>query len=629
MDATQKPPLNVAILARTSSDDRRRKDGMKSIPEQINNCKAVCKSNGYNIVLVETDVDRSGRTYPTGFEATSEIDQVFQNYFREHIKNQKAKYREGLGNIFKKVASLNISIIVVNDMTRLMRPISDSFLQSSIIQRLNQHKMQVHCVDTGLVDFRVFSSVMLTAISSIAMDDEIMRRVRNSRNKLRLLKNDGMLTGKTSIGVGYRIVGKQKVEQDPDKAPVIAQIFRWYIEENKSKAQVVRDLHERDFRMPQRVFMGKTLARTLDFDDITRILRNPCYCGKQRNTDGILIDSKVITNPIVPYELWQKAQARRANTVKYIKPQAQWVNPFQRLTYCGFCGSHLVIKASMRLKNGEGSRTLKCFKNITLGGSCVKKSAIQLMSTTIDGNDRCGLFLSLFPLAFIALLRNIIQRKDAETTTQLDQIQQKLKEIQEKQRLLDDMYEKQEYNPVSYRERSKALTDKHRSLSNELRHHEQVDREHVSQKEFHALIASGGDALMNDGQRLHALLSDIIDKLEVFERHVMISLKDGEAFYLPRLMVHNTRFMPYNHFKWKNNELAIYFTALNMADDADNEQLADTKFRVLLETKDYRICLDEVCYEELLETLMRDSQEFTPENLKKALKWMEKKSKSG
>ena len=56
--------INAAIYCRTSSDTRSRVDGEKSCPEQLEECRALCKREGYKIIGVSADDQRK----QTGFK---------------------------------------------------------------------------------------------------------------------------------------------------------------------------------------------------------------------------------------------------------------------------------------------------------------------------------------------------------------------------------------------------------------------------------------------------------------------------------------------------------------------------------------------------------------------------------
>ena len=145
MPSDDQVPKRVFLYARTSQDSE--DAGVKvSIEEQLEACRNLCQSQGYQIIGKYFDRNRSGRTYPTGSPFIN-LDPVFEQYFQEHIKLTKARTRNGLGEIFKRLAQ--VDIIAVRDETRLMRPLLNSFLETWICQTLATHNVIVHSVSEG------------------------------------------------------------------------------------------------------------------------------------------------------------------------------------------------------------------------------------------------------------------------------------------------------------------------------------------------------------------------------------------------------------------------------------------------------------------------------------------------
>jgi len=65
MAPIQQVPKRAILYARTSADSEN--EGLKlSIEEQLDACKNLAQSHGYNIIGEYFDRNRSGRTYPTG-----------------------------------------------------------------------------------------------------------------------------------------------------------------------------------------------------------------------------------------------------------------------------------------------------------------------------------------------------------------------------------------------------------------------------------------------------------------------------------------------------------------------------------------------------------------------------------
>ena len=109
MPQDQQAPKRAFLYARTSaaSEDE---ELTLSIEEQLAACRSLCQSQGYQIIGEFFDVGRSGRTYPTGSPFIN-MDPVFENYFQQHIKSLKARTRDGLAEIFKRLDQVDVIIV--------------------------------------------------------------------------------------------------------------------------------------------------------------------------------------------------------------------------------------------------------------------------------------------------------------------------------------------------------------------------------------------------------------------------------------------------------------------------------------------------------------------------------------
>ena len=138
--------------------------------------------------------------------------------------------------------------------------------------------------------------------------------------------------------VGYRNVlgenGKKTIEPDPELAPVVGQMFEWYVTGQYSVRDITRKAREHGFAF-------RNSGNPMPQSSVHKMLRNPIYMGdfdwKGQRYNGT-------HEPIVSRELWDKAQSllsgRYVNRNK--KPKRDFA--FTGLIRCGHCGCSMVAE---------------------------------------------------------------------------------------------------------------------------------------------------------------------------------------------------------------------------------------------------------------------------------------------
>lgn len=151
--------MKTYIYGRQSSGDNERSI---SVDKQVENCKEFAKVHKLVLTKIFTDLNTSGRLYWRGAESIASIDQVYQNWIKETKK--KKIYRDGLGDLF---AELNKGdVLIVDDLTRLYRPLTNSFLESALTQYLLNKEIKLFTVKNGEVDLNKFNDELITALQN-------------------------------------------------------------------------------------------------------------------------------------------------------------------------------------------------------------------------------------------------------------------------------------------------------------------------------------------------------------------------------------------------------------------------------------------------------------------------------
>ena len=185
--------MKALIYARQSSG---KDDLSESVEAQIENCKQLAGKEKLEIVGIFRDLNTSGETYPVGAENIALVD----NAYKEWIANQSSKknYRKGLG---EALLLLNeVDFIIVNELTRLYRPINGSFLEGHINHLLRENHVKVLQVQGGSIDLAKFDQQLITMIKNQILYDDLQKKRHNSINAFRIKRD----SGKLCCGVHYR-----------------------------------------------------------------------------------------------------------------------------------------------------------------------------------------------------------------------------------------------------------------------------------------------------------------------------------------------------------------------------------------------------------------------------------------
>ncbi|UKI29937.1 MAG: hypothetical protein L6W00_18160 [Lentisphaeria bacterium] len=101
-----------------------------------------------------------GETYPVGAEEIARLDKAYMNW--SLTQSTKKDFRLGLSQVLLKLSE--VDVILVNELTRLYRPINGSFLEGHINQLLKENNVKVLQVQGGTIDLSKFDQQLITLI---------------------------------------------------------------------------------------------------------------------------------------------------------------------------------------------------------------------------------------------------------------------------------------------------------------------------------------------------------------------------------------------------------------------------------------------------------------------------------
>ena len=381
---------NAVIYARQSSGSD---DFSLSVEQQILNCRALAQKENYNIVGIFQDLNTSGETYPAGAEQIASVDNAFMDWLRNQSKTRG--FRAGLGNLLTRCPGGTVNLLLVNEITRLYRPVVGSFLEIYINNFLRQNQIKIIQVQGGSIDLTRFDEHLINMIKNQILFEDLQKKRANSIAGIRARKDAGKLaTMPRMFGIEY--LGHDKYHIAPEKARIIRFIFESVIHRDSynsisKKANVMLDgIH----------FFWR--------NDISRIIRQPLYCGLQYNSKGELIPNlEMQGREIVSFDTWRRAnkivdEKKANNSIRLIKKH--WL-PLSGRMICGSCGDHLLCSSYGR----DSTLYYSCLRaNTSPHPEVCRKSRIRFIGTP----ERPGLMEIVYPFLLVGLYKRYFEIKE-------------------------------------------------------------------------------------------------------------------------------------------------------------------------------------------------------------------------
>lgn len=342
--------LKAIIYARQSSGDE---DLSASVEQQKANCRALAHEKDITVIGEYEDLNVSGKFYPdtTAARTLAAIDSTLQDWVASTAAKQ-LKFRKGLG---KAVAVLKtVDLILVDDYTRFMRPLANSFLEGHMKQLLVSNRVKLLCVKGGVMNPAAFAdNLVATLISQINAN-----QLENQRSKSREVLKSRRDTGYRPCGNnfrGYRRIGKNQYEIELNGAKFVQKAFEMGIQ-NYSYMEICRRL-SKEFGIPD-----------LYYDTLITVYRRPEYAGYMYNSTGELIISQEFKDiRLITLDQFNQMQLRLRDK-RIHNHDRKNTYAFTGLCYCGYCGERMQIMSSNAMphswEEGLRLRFFTCIRNV-------------------------------------------------------------------------------------------------------------------------------------------------------------------------------------------------------------------------------------------------------------------------
>ena len=378
------------IYARQSSG---KEEQSESIEMQKQNCMELAAEHQLEVIDIFEDPNSSGRLYPSNMESLARQDLAFIKWYKG--QSREKEFRVGLGRMFPRLGE--VSFILVDDLTRLARPVAGSFLQNVIQQQLVDRHVKILTVKDGEVDLSDFCDRLMADIQASINDNQLRIQRKKAMDAMHKLKDEGIYPTMPKM-FGIRYLGKKIIEVDQESAECIRYIYDEILKCRPYNA-IMGEVNARYGHL----FKGTCYPSTLK-----HIATQPFYCGYMHDTHGNLIQAKQMHGKeIISYDKWRNVQNILANK-RAAYPRAQFrSHPFTGLLYCGACGARLVSG----FDNGKEFYYCATGSIAKHNPSC-KASRINI--NLVRGNcDYLGLKDCLAPLLLLPLYRYL---EDKELT---------------------------------------------------------------------------------------------------------------------------------------------------------------------------------------------------------------------
>ena len=543
---------NTYIYSRQSSGDEERSI---SVEEQISNCKHLAEVKGLDVKEIYQDLNTSGRLYWCGAENIAQMDIVYQNWVAETKK--KNQFRLGLGNLFAELKKGDV--IIVDDITRLYRPLTNSYLESALIQFLLSKEIKIYTVKNGELNLTSFNDNLINALQNRINDNQLALQRKKCKDSYRRLKDSGEHIQSIHKTFGYTSTGrKYEIEIVPREAEAVKFIFNSYL----NGVGVFKITKEINSNFKDILKTGHTTAKT-----IKSILARPLYAGYTYNSNGELIKSKEVEGKeLIDFTTWNEANNLLNKNRTHRKPKKKYTYFFNGLCKCGYCGSNLNV-----VINHKKYFSLRCPRHISTNYPNCKVS-IGLNSVFEHG---LGMNAAITPILILGLLKKLQEQNNQEALkSQIESNKIELNNITNKEKQLSTMFlegliEQDVLKTVLNQNKAKKSAIEQEIIKLE---HQAVD---VDKEEVRALTSKVFNRKLTDNE-YNRLVQQTIKEIKVYHDKIEVETYFG-SITLPRKKVLSWLALP--TYIWSNTpghyRLYYYYNAPNIY--APKQKLFDNK----------------------------------------------------
>jgi len=536
----------VAIYARQSSGVDDPGDSI-SLSVQVERLTELAESKHWEVVVEESDPNISGRTYPDTPEARvlAATDAVFQDEVAS--KPEGKRLRKGLARLLTSLAE--VDAVLVWDNTRLMRPLTSSYLEPFIAQRFVQASTLLYTPSGGVFDFQNFQNLLVSAIDNRVQDNALQENKKKTEAGRKRLRDAGMLwNGSVVNSYGYAQAGKQCVRVVKEEADVVRQVFLWFVDDGVAIQGIAKRLNAEKIptktrKKPRRD--KRHITSIWRSDSVRNMLRRHHYAGfdfdsKGRKVEIVPLRGKTLISEAVYY----RARAVLDSHERFGSYQTRTIHPLTGLLYCGYCGGRM-----HRRDHGAYG----CYDNLSYKSpsdattdGCRRTRIRETASASFHRWRYTGLLEALQPLLTLALAEHQGQEVEA-LGGRLGEIRETLAGIERREREIGESIVAANLPPEQVVVVLGPLARRRTELDAEILEIEEARAEVLSARpasELRAAIKDISKECLLDLGLYRDLASRVFKRIEVFADKVGIVFTDGSGFTLPRFQLGRSRTLP-------------------------------------------------------------------------------------
>lgn len=261
--------------------------------------------------------------------------------------------RPGLNSLRDAVKNNELDLVVIVDPDRLSRKLS---IQLLVTEEFEKASIKLEFIDFDWQDTpegRLFYSIR----GAISEFEREKIRDRMGRGKIQKAKQGGIPIGFYNYGYIYDPEKGSPVINE-DEARVVADIFKWFSEEDIGMNGIARRLNE--LCIPTRKSKGGWHRNV-----IRQILRNPVYIGQWRYKEFIILVPEIVENKI-----WVNAQKKLKESRRLWAGKSKNKYLLSGIITCLDCGNTMTgiytnwwnkkLRRYTCHKNSEGAKSRGC-----------------------------------------------------------------------------------------------------------------------------------------------------------------------------------------------------------------------------------------------------------------------------
>ena len=253
---------------------------------------------------------------------------------------KELKKRKAIHALLADVKENKIDVILFWRMDRWFRNVSDFYKVQDVLDAHGTHWIDVGEPNINMETRDGRLSLNLALAIGQNEVDTTSERIRFTVDNT--IKNGGMVWGAVNLPLGYKIElvdGKKRMVKDEEKAPIVEEVYRYFLE-HQNKKQTVVHIQEM-FGIP----FSYSMLRTM--------LQSEFYIGKYR-------DNRNYCPAYLTLEQWEKVQYSSKRNVKQTPSGRIYL--FSGLMHCPLCGQKLAGTGSSSVINRKtGEKRTYCY----------------------------------------------------------------------------------------------------------------------------------------------------------------------------------------------------------------------------------------------------------------------------